>query len=342
MMVSIRQRIGLGLLAVGLIASAICSVCFGATDISWGTVSRVLFSFLPSIDVPPDVGVTQIILDVRLPRVILGVLVGVALGVAGAAFQGILRNPLADPFTLGVSSGASLGAALVLLFHVHVSWLGLWTLPLGAFACAMATLLFIFLLTQRDHGFQTPTLVLAGIVVQAFLAAAVSFLIFLQGQSANTIVFWIMGKLTMRGWDFVVLIAPYVVVITLFIFAFGRTLNMFALGERHAFHAGIRIVRARWAVLLAATAVTAVAVAVTGVIGFVGLVVPHLVRLVVGSDYRLVLPASALVGGIYVVWADTLARTLFAPTELPLGVVTAALGAPFFLYLLYRPQSSCA
>jgi iron complex transport system permease protein len=282
----------------------------------------------------------QIILRVRFPRVVLGILIGASLSLAGAAFQGVLRNPLADPFTLGVSSGASVGAALLIYFGLQYAFFGQWTVPLVAFSTAVLSLWLVLRLAQIDGKLKMETLILSGVVMQAFLGAIVSFLVAMSKQVINEIVYWLMGSLEMRGWSYSLIILPYFCVGFAVLVGFARPLNLFALGERQASHLGVRVERTKLVVLVVATLLTAAAVSVAGVIGFVGLIVPHLVRLLVGPDYRLILPLSAIGGGIYVLWADTLARTVLSPAEIPLGVITAFLGAPFFAFLLNRHKKT--
>jgi iron complex transport system permease protein len=322
-----------------LLLSIVISVSMGSARLALGTVWRILMSVVPFLggSVTPDWSVAheQIVLQVRLPRIVLGMLVGAALATAGAGFQGVLRNPLADPFTLGVASGASVGAAFLILVNAQYAF-GSGTIPVVAFGTGMATLYFVYMLSRVEGGIRRETLILAGVIVNAFLGACVSFMVSLADDVINQIVFWLMGSLSLRGWSYAGLIAPYVAVGIIILCAYGRTLNLFELGERSAAHLGIRVERTKWIVLSVSTLMTAAAVSVTGVIGFVGLVIPHMVRLIVGPDYRLIVPLSAVAGGIYVVWADTLARMALSPTEIPLGVVTAFLGAPFFIYLLTK------
>ncbi|MFC7750883.1 FecCD family ABC transporter permease [Paenibacillus thermoaerophilus] len=278
----------------------------------------------------------SIVWKVRFPRVALAMLVGMLLSLAGAAFQGVLRNPLADPYILGIASGASVGASFVILFGLYVPLLGVWTVPLAAFATGMASLAAVFRLAGMQGKFRVETLLLSGVVIQAFLGSVVSFLVSLSDSVMNEIVFWMMGSLSLRGWKFAGTLLPFAGAGLLVLLSYSRTLNLFALGERQAGHLGVAVDRTKLVVLLTGTMMTAAAVSVSGVVGFAGLVVPHLVRLCVGPDYRLIVPLSALYGAIYMLWADTLARMLMSPAEIPLGVVTAMLGAPFFGYLLNR------
>ncbi|MGG0754345.1 FecCD family ABC transporter permease [Brevibacillus laterosporus] len=329
--------------AVGMILlllSVVASLAIGSVMLPIDEITRILLHQIPGIHsfipVTWDESSTQIMLNVRLPRVILALLVGASLGIAGAAFQGVLRNPLADPFTLGVSSGASVGAAILIYFGLQYAWLGQWTVPLTAFVTGVCTLVIVLQMARENGKIPIETLILSGVVMQAFLGSIVSFLVAMSKQTINEILFWVMGSLAMRGWSYTSVLLPYLVIGLLILFAYARPLNMLALGERQAGHLGLHVERTKWIVLLTATLVTAAAVSVAGVIGFVGLVVPHLLRMIIGSDYRLLIPMSALGGAIYVLWADTISRTLLAPTEIPLGVVTAFIGAPFFAMLLIR------
>lgn len=323
-----RPRPIIFLLSGVLILSVACTLLIGAVPIAISDVFASLF--FPDL---VDATTVDIIVSVRLPRLCIAIIVGMALSCAGAAFQGILRNALADPYTLGVASGAAFGAASAFALTASVDWGGLWIVPIGAFVCALATLGVVFAISHHQH---TASVILAGIVVQAFLAAAVSSIIFAQGSAANAIVFWMMGKLSMRGWDFVAITALPVIASTVWLCVHGHTINVFSLGEHKASSLGVSMFTKRWSLLGIATLASAFAVATAGVIGFVGLLVPHIVRLIVGDDYRIVLPSSAIAGAIYVLWADALARTVIAPTELPIGIVTALLGAPFFLYVLRK------
>jgi iron complex transport system permease protein len=312
----------------------------GTASLPVSQVWSILWHQLPYVGdwVTPDwpVSSEQIILKVRLPRVLLAILIGACLSLAGAGFQGVLRNPLADPYTLGVASGSAVGAAFVILFGLQVALLGQWTIPAVAFVTGMLSLFIVLRLAIINGKFQLETLILSGVVVQAFLGSMVSFMVSLSDKVINEIIFWLMGSLSLRGWSFTFMLVPYFLIGLAVLLSYGRTLNLFALGERQAEHLGVNVVRTRMIVLCVSTLITAAAVSVAGTIGFVGLVVPHLVRLMVGPDYRILLPVTAIFGGIYLLWADTLARMLLSPTEIPLGVVTAFLGAPFFAYLLRK------
>lgn len=334
-----RLIIGGGGAVALLLLSVVVSLSLGSARLPLGDVWRIIWHKLPYVGdwVTADwpAAYEQIVWKVRFSRVALAVLVGASLAAAGTGFQGVLRNPLADPYTLGVASGASVGAAFLILYGL-TGVLGQWTVPLAAFATGSLTLLAVFMLASHAGKAKIETLILAGVVVNAFLSAFVSFMVSLSNNVVNEILYWLMGSLSMRSWSYSAMLLPY------FIIGFGvlcwyvRALNLLALGERQASHLGVDLERTKLIVLGVSTLLTAAAVSVCGVIGFVGLVVPHLVRLIMGPDYRLILPLSAIAGGIYVLWADTLARLALSPKEIPLGVVTALLGAPFFAYLLRK------
>lgn len=321
-----------------LAVSIVVSLSVGSSGMSVADAWTILLHQLPWLSDQPlaySDGQIAIVMQVRLSRVLLAVLVGACLALAGAGFQGVLRNPLADPYTLGVASGSSVGAAFIILFGLQAA-LGMWTIPLVAFTTGAATLLGVFWLSRNKGAMHIETLILSGVIIQAFLGAFVSFMVSLSEGVVNQILFWLMGSLAMRNWDNVYMLLPFLAAGLPLLLAYGQSLNLFVLGERHAAHLGVNVERTKLTVLIGSTLLTAAAVSVSGVIGFVGLVVPHLIRLLVGPDYRLITPLSAIGGGIFVLWADTLARNALSPREIPLGVVTALIGAPFFAYLLHR------
>lgn len=329
---------GVGVLLLFL--SILLSLSVGSASLPVPDIFRILVHQIPflgdAIQADWPGSSEQIILKVRFPRVMLGVLVGASLSVAGAAFQGVLRNPLADPYTLGVSSGSSVGAAFLIYFGLQYAFFGQWTIPIVAFTTGLFSLWLVLRLARIDGKIRMETLILSGVIMQAFLGAFVSFMVAMSNQVVNEIMFWLMGSLAMRGWAYTAVVFPYLLIGLVILIGYSRSLNLISLGERQASHLGVHVERTKMIVLTVGTLITAAAVSVSGVIGFVGLIVPHLIRLLVGSDYRLIIPLSALGGGIYVLWADTLARTVLSPTEITLGVVTAFLGAPFFAYLLQK------
>ncbi len=282
----------------------------------------------------------MIIWNIRLPRVLLALCVGASLALAGAAFQGLLRNPLADPYTIGVSSGAALGAVFVLFFQVTIVGLGSFTLPIVAIISGFITLLVVFgLVRLSSRSLAVETIVLAGIIISAFIGAITSLIISLGDRDAMTqILYWLYGSVGMRGWSHVQLIIPFMLVGSFILLIHYRELNALALGEDAADHIGVNVKKGKTYILIGASLLTGAAVAVSGSIGFVGLVIPHLVRLVTGPNHRHVLPLSMLIGGAFLILADLVARTIIAPKELPIGIITALIGAPVFALLLIRER----
>jgi iron complex transport system permease protein len=317
----------------------VSSVSLGSARLSFSIVWKIIFShmpFVPGIEKDWSRAAEVIVWNIRMPRILMAILVGAALAIAGVAYQGVLRNPLADPYILGVSSGASLGAASFILFGQGFSFLGQWTLPVVAFVCGVGTLFIVYRLAYVAGKVQMETLLLSGVVVQAFLGAGLSLVMSMSGEKIQQILFWLMGSLTLSDWSSGVAVTPYVIGGGLIIMLFAGELNLLALGEQKAHHLGMNVERTRLVVLVAASLTAGAAVAVSGVIGFVGLIVPHTMRALVGSDHRVLLPVSAVAGAILLIGADTLARTIMEPQELPIGVITAFLGAPFFGYLLRK------
>jgi iron complex transport system permease protein len=282
----------------------------------------------------------MIIWNIRLPRVLLAFCIGASLALAGAAFQGLLRNPLADPYTIGVSSGASLGAVLVLFFQVSIAGFGSFTLPVVAIIFGLISLFIVFgLVRLSSKSLAIETIILAGIIVSAFIGSIVSLIISLSDRESMTqIIYWLYGSVGMRGWSHIQLILPFMLIGTFILIYHYRELNALAMGEDAAGHIGVDVKKGKTFVLIGASLLTGSAVAVSGSIGFVGLVIPHLIRLVTGPNHRHVLPLSMLVGGAFLILADLMARTIIAPKELPIGVITALIGAPVFALLLIRER----
>ena len=274
---------------------------------------------------------------IRLPRVLLGVLVGAGLGVAGAAMQGLFRNPLADPGLLGISSGAALAVAITII--TGVSFAGLYTLPIAAFVGSIISTVLIYTLAQQRGQLDVATMLLAGIAVNAMAGAGTGLMTFLaDDDQLRTITFWSLGSLGGATWESLQTATPLLLLGIVGLQFVSRALDAFSLGEAGAEHLGINVQAVKWAIVGLVALCVGAGVAVSGAIGFVGLVVPHLLRLVGGPSHRYLLPASALLGATLLVLADLLARTIVVPAELPIGIVTAAVGAPFFLYLLRRQR----
>lgn len=284
----------------------------------------------------PDETTRTIVLQIRLPRIVLAATVGAGLATSGAVFQGIFRNPMADPYIIGVSAGAALGATVAIVLNLTFALLGISAVTLSAFGGALLVTMLVYRIAWFRGDVAVEHLLLAGVAVGAFLAAIISALSLLGGQSLQQVIFWLMGGFSGRTWDHVLLTAPYVVAGYVVARVLSRDLNLLMLGDETARSMGVSARRVRSILIAAGALMAAGAVAVSGLIGFVGLIVPHLIRLIVGPDHRRLLPAAALTGAVTLLLADTLARSVAAPTEIPVGIVTAALGAPFFLYLLRK------
>jgi cobalamin transport system permease protein len=326
--------LALSLFVFGL---ALVSVGVGSVAIPPGETARIVWSRL-SGGPPGDPVHAAIIWDLRLPRIALGALVGAALSLAGVATQGLLLNPLADPYILGVSSGAALGAALGILAGWEGSLHGL-GLPAAAFAGALATLALVTTLARAGGRIASHNFLLAGVVVGSFLWALITLALSVAGADLQRLIFWLMGTLSAKQWVHVGLLAPLTLVGAGVLWLMARDLNLLALGDTAAQQLGVAVEQSKLIVILAAALLTAGAVSMSGIIGFVGLVVPHMARRVVGPDHRVLLPAAALAGAGFMIAADTVVRGLLVRSplgELPVGVVTALAGAPVFCYLLRR------
>jgi len=324
------------LLATGLAGAMVLSAGMGYVRLSAREVGAILAAGLldrPELLQGLDAVAPVVVWDVRLPRILAAALVGAGLSSAGAVFQGILLNPLADPYTLGVSAGAAFGAAVALLLNLKVA--GALSVPLCAFAGAAATLFLVIYLASGSGGLSSTHLVLSGIIVAAILAAGLSFLKYLADEEVGVIIFWLMGSFASRTWFDVLLVGGALAAgLTVFL-VFGRDLNVLALGDRAAASLGVDTRRVTLWLLVAASLVSAVCVSVAGIIGFVGLLVPHLVRMVGGPDHRRLIPLAALAGGLLLLAADTVTRAVL-PQEIPIGVLTALIGGPFFCWVFRR------
>lgn len=278
-------------------------------------------------------GTAAIVWELRFPRILCGLLCGAGLAAAGVIFQGILQNPLADPYTLGISSGAAFGASLAIL--LNISAIRLLPVSLSALIFASLTLALVTFIAGRGGGLSGVNLVMAGIIVSAILQAGISFIKMLTGENVGAIVFWLMGSLSAKGWNEAALLAIVIPLAVVLAVRFAGSLNVLSLGSREAESLGVNVKRTRFFYLVLGAAITAVCVSVCGIIGFVGLIVPHLLRFSVTSDNRLLIPLSALSGGLLLASADTCVR-IIGSGEIPVGVLTTLLGGPFFIYIFMR------
>ena len=321
-----------------LVGAGVLGVLVGPVHIGAGAILRAALSHVPFLHVRSTLSDAEdaIVFQLRLPRVVLGALVGAMLAGCGAAFQGAFRNPLADPYLLGTAAGAGLGATMVVAYAPAGTHAAL--VPVAAFVGAVLAVAVAYAVGRSAGGRGAVSLVLAGVVVASFFTALQTFV---QQQNVDTVeevYSWILGRLTTAGWREVLTILPYAAVSASVLVLYGRLLDVLAVGDEEAASLGIDVRRVRLAVIVAATVGTAAAVAVSGLIGFVGIIVPHTIRLLVGGSYRAVLPLSLIAGAGFLVLCDVIARTVLAPQELPIGVVTAFFGAPFFALVLRRSR----
>jgi iron complex transport system permease protein len=329
----VRWTTILAVLVLALFVSVVMCLSVGVVSIPFDQVVQVLLGGGSERD-------RWIIMNLRLPRVFLAGVVGASLAMAGATMQGVFRNPMASPSIIGISAGAAFGASLAIV--LGVSWAsGAFAIPAMAFLFSFMTLFLVYAVSRTRSGYvPVETLLLAGIAIGSLFSALVSALQYFSGDKLSGVVFWLMGGLNNATWEQVAISIPPVILGCAVIMVLARDLNAMMVGEEQAGNLGINVNRTRLVLLIAASLVTAVAVSVSGIIGFVGLIIPHVVRILVGPDHRILLPASIVGGALFMMWTDTLARTIISPAELPVGIITALVGAPFFIYLLMSRKKS--
>lgn len=299
----------------------------------------ILSFFIGPVWVPPQYILhSEILWQIRVPRVILACLVGMMLGVSGVILQGVLRNPLADPYILGVSSGAGVGAAAALGLKLNFVFLGMSATPILAFIFAILAVAVVYRLSVSSDKSSPEALILGGVAVGAFASAILAMIIIVSGQ-LQSIYFWLLGSLSMASYTDVITLLPYLVVGLTIAYFYSKELNVLLLGEEMALTLGVEVTQVRRLMIITATLMTSAAVSVSGLIGFVGLIVPHFVRRLIGPNHRALVPLSALGGALLMVVADALGRTVLSPMEIPIGVVMALVGSPFFLYILKKRRS---
>jgi iron complex transport system permease protein len=339
---NMRQKsvLTLFVLLVALLAALLIAASLGTVPIPAGDIAAIAVKHALGLDLGAHWNEAQetIVWQIRLPRVLGAALVGAALAAAGVLFQGLLRNPMADPYLLGTSGGAALAATLALLIPASVGILGFTLVPVSAFAGALASVMLVYQIARIGSRTPITTLLLAGFAASSMMASVMSFLMLMNQNALQRVVLWTMGGISANGWDTLVVVTPLILVGVVAAYALATDLNAFLLGEEQAAALGVSVERQKFLVMAVGALLTGTAVAVSGLVGFVGLIVPHVIRLVVGPDHRLLLPASVLSGAVFLVLADLVARLALAPSEVPLGVVTALIGAPFFIYLLRRTK----
>jgi len=334
-----RQIVVLAVLAVVVAAIAVASLGFGETAIGWREIVSVLAHRGEGVSGGLyDSAHATIVWDIRLPRIILALFVGGSLAAAGMAMQALFQNPLADPYLVGVAPGAALGATLALVLGWQAGWLGAQALPLSAFGGSLVVSFLIYVLASRFGKVPMLHLLLVGVALGALCMGATSFILMISPHQIQQVYFWLLGSFQNAAWHHVKLVWPYLLVGLLVLFYYGREMDVLLLGEEEAQSLGIGVENLKRILLATATLLAATAVAVSGIIGFVGLIVPHMMRLIVGPRHRVLLPASLLGGSALLVVSDTLARSIRPPTEIPVGIVTTFLGVPFFLFLLARKK----
>lgn len=335
------------LLPVVLAAALVLALVFGPVSIAPLQIVQILLYKLsiPGVHATASAANIAIIWEIRLPRVIAAALVGAALAVAGALFQAVLRNPLADPYVIGTSAGAQLGVALTLVLPIQFSLLGFAPLQFAAFGGALATVLLVYLIARTGGATPVVTLILAGFVVSSFLISATTFITYAGGHVADRlteILGWTMGDVQVESWNQLAVSAPAILVAAGLAFLLAPKLNLILLGESQAAHLGVHVERLKLVAIVLASLLTALAVTLAGIVAFVGLVVPHAIRLLYGPGHRVLLPSALVGGAAFVVLCDAVGQVVIAPSTIPLGVITAVLGAPFFLFLLRRSRRDYA
>jgi iron complex transport system permease protein len=333
--VRLRPRaVGIGVAVLGL--AVVCGLALGPVSINPLRTFTEILDHLPYLDLDSGLSARDaaIVWELRLPRVALAVLVGAMLACSGAAYQGVFRNPLADPYLLGAAAGAGLGATIVLVSGGGRTGSVFDPVVVAAFVGALGAVVLAYGVGASGGARTSATLVLAGVAVASFLTAVQTYVQQRNSDSVRDVYTWILGRLTTAGWDEVKVLGPYFLLASAVLLVHRRTLDVLAVGDREAASLGVPVARVRLTVVVAASLATAAAVSVSGLIGFVGIIVPHTVRLLVGGSYRVIMPLSFLFGGAFLAFADLIARTAISPAEVPIGVITAFFGAPFFVFVL--------
>lgn len=330
-------------LLIILILLVIFAASVGAAKISLKDTGLIILSFIPGFNNLVDTGSVEhqnfiIISRIRLPRILLSIFVGIALASAGVIFQGLFRNPMADPYVIGVSAGAAFGATIGLVLIGGAGLGGISATAVLALFGALATTFLVYNIAKIRGKVSVITLLLSGIALSSMLSAMTYFIMIFKAQDMAKIVFWVMGGLTSASWNKFLILAPVVTILVIVSGFFMRDLNILSLGDERAVQLGLQTERVKKILLVMASLIAAVAVSMSGIIGFVGLVTPHILRLIVGPDHRILYPTSAIAGGIVLLVSDTIARTVLMPREIPVGIITSVVGVPFFLYLLVKSK----
>lgn len=336
-----RYYIALILLIAGLLTTMLFSIMIGPMQIPPLTIIEVFLNKFGLVTGDWSPMVEAVVMEIRTPRIILAALVGGGLAIAGAAMQGLFKNPMAEPYVLGMSSGAAVGAASVMVLGIGSETFSAIAIQVMAFLGAVITIFIVYGIARTEGKVPVETLLLAGIAMSAFLYSVVSFLkLIAPDEALKDVVLWLMGSFSMARWNEVYVVIPILLIGIVGLYAFSRELNALQFGDEAALYLGVKVETIKKIVLVFAALITATAVSVSGIIGFVGLIIPHIVRILIGADHHILLPSSALMGAIFLILADTLARTVVSPAEIPIGIITAFVGAPYFVYLLRRKKKA--
>src|SRR6056297_1539702 len=316
-----------------LLITVLISISIGTTYIPVNKIINILFNM------DQQKGTLDIkIKNIRLPRIILSFLVGAGLSIAGVVFQGVIRNPMVDPYIVGISAGAGTGVTIAIVLNLQISFLFFSTIPLMAFFGSLITVYIVYNLAKTKDKVPVVTFLLAGVAVGFVLNAIMSFFMVIGTRDLSKIVYWLLGSLSTASWHDIKLMLPYFIVGNFIIIFFLKDLNLILLGERDAQHLGVDVEKSKRFLIIGASLVTASVVSVSGSIGFIGLIVPHIARMLVGPDHKKLFPTAAILGGIFLIISDDLARILLAPMEIPVGIITALTGGPYFIYLLRKTK----
>jgi iron complex transport system permease protein len=346
-----RWKLIVILLLAALFVTILISLNVGYAQIPFGNILAILGKQIPFLNGLVDASLVSsgdfaIILQIRLPRIIAGVIVGAALAASGVVYQGVFRNPMADSYVLGVSAGAAVGASISIIVGAGVAFFGFGLVQVAAFLGALSAMFLVYNISRVGSRVPVTTLLLCGIAVNFFLYAVVALLEVIAGEQLHAIVFWLIGGFSNVLWTEILAVLPFIIIGTVAAYFYARDLNLLALGEDQAQHLGVNVERTKQVLLMLASMGTAAAVSLSGLVGFVGLMVPHITRLVIGPDHRILFPASTIVGAIFLVVCDAIARVIATPfastLELPVGIVTMLAGAPFFIILFRKKKQSYA
>lgn len=327
------------LLLIGIVLMAGISILVGSVPLGLNSIRHIFLSRIKGLEIPAHLtGMDTIIFVLRIPRTILMLLTGAALACSGASYQGLFRNPLADPYLIGVSTGAGLGAVIAMSINWPYSSLSTLMTPMFAFGAAILTVIIVFRL-GRINGFASTTgLILAGVAVNAFASSLTSVWMLISSRELRSSLSWMLGGMVATGWDQIKIVTPLIFLGLAGQYLFSHQLNVLQFGDEQAANLGVSVKKVRLWVILFSTLTTAAAISFSGIIGFIGLIVPHVIRILIGGDYRKLLPISMLGGAFFLLFADILSRVILAPQELPVGIITAMIGAPFFLWLLNKTK----